>query len=456
MSLKKHVAIIGGGVSGLSLRYFLSKRFPHLKITLFEKEKSLGGCIHSYDEAGFFFEKGARIFKAGKSLDLLKLIGKLGLKKEILISDKRAAHRFIWTNDSFHLLSLRPMNFFSSPLMRTLFFALLKEWKQKKKEGDETIASFAKRRLGEDVTNLFFDPLTLGIYAGDIHKLSILSCYPTLKEFEKQEGSISKGILKKIFFQRKEAFPIQGMKTSSLFTLRKGVNQLISSLAAQGNGEIHLSSSVEKIIHRQKGVDIESQGRKWQVDHLFCALSAQGAKKLMEDFDIETSRFFQHLSPMSLSVIHLGFQKNVLKKRGFGYLIPSLEKEDILGVVFDSETFPEQNKKDPQTRLSVMIKESPFNASFGLSKEKRIELAIQKVRKHLKIDELPCTQRVSDYKKAIPQFFVGHEKRVLFLRSYLNIHYPKLTFLGNYLEGISVSDCISLAEKISTSFALYP
>ena len=275
MSMRKHVAILGGGISGMSLRYFLAKRFPHFKITLFEKKEHLGGCLDSYEEAGFFFEKGARTFKAGKSLDLLRLITKLGLEKEIIISDKQAARRFIWTDHALH-----PITLFSSSIIGPLFLAFLKEWKQKKKEGDETIASFAKRRLGKEVTRLLIDPLTLGIYAGDIHKLSVLSCYPTLKKFEEQEGSISKGLLKKIFSRKKQAFPVQDMSPSSLFTLRQGVSQIVTFLATQGRGDIYLSSPVEEIVYKQKGIEIKSRGKIWQVDHLFCALSARGAKSL--------------------------------------------------------------------------------------------------------------------------------------------------------------------------------
>ena len=40
--------------------------------------------------------------------------------------------------------------------------------------------------------------------------------------------------------------------------------------------------------------------------------------------------------------------------QGFGYLVPSSEPSKILGVVFDSSTFPELDRSDqPSTRLSV-------------------------------------------------------------------------------------------------------
>ena len=173
----------------------------------------------------------------------------------------------------------------------------------------------------------------------------------------------------------------------------------------------------------------------------------------MQNFDREISRFFKRLAPINLSVVHLGFQKNVLKKKGFGYLIPSLEKEAILGVIFDSQVFPQQSKKEGQTRLSVIIKEPSVCSNDLLSKEERINLAVRKVQNHLKINDWPCLQKVINYPEALPQFFVGHEKKVAFLQAYLKTHYPRLTFLGNYLEGISVSDCIALAEKIALSFS---
>ena len=55
-------AILGGGLSGLSTAYYLSRALPPShKIVLLEKSKRFGGWIHTFrHESGISFEAGPR------------------------------------------------------------------------------------------------------------------------------------------------------------------------------------------------------------------------------------------------------------------------------------------------------------------------------------------------------------------------------------------------------------
>ena len=98
------IVIIGGGISGLTARYRLSKRYPRAEIVLYEKSSRIGGCIGSA-EGPYFFESGPRTIKASRSRELLQLIEELDLQSEILYSSPHARKRFLCVNGKLRSLS---------------------------------------------------------------------------------------------------------------------------------------------------------------------------------------------------------------------------------------------------------------------------------------------------------------------------------------------------------------
>ncbi|MDN3508570.1 MAG: protoporphyrinogen oxidase [Candidatus Neptunochlamydia sp.] len=400
----KKIVIAGGGISGLAVRYYLSKKHPNAEIVLFEKSDRLGGCIESCSFP-FFFERGPRTFKASRAEALLNLIDEVDLSDEILYSSKQSSRRFLWKGGKLQALS--PF----SPLVFPLIPALLKEWRQPyPSDEDETIATFVSRRLGNYAADTFFDPLTLGIFAGDIHKLSISACFPELKAMERDYSSITRAFFKK---KRKK-------KRKGLFTLRGGLQTLIDRLVEKGRGEIHLNTPLTTLDEEER---------------VILALSSQGMKGLFAKDEI-AQEFLGSLEEVSLSVVNVAYSKDILKKKGFGYLIPSSEKENILGVVFDSAIFPLQNQTNDETRLTVMLRDGG------------IETALEGLQRHLGIESAPSNAHLKVWKNIIPQYGVGHLKCVQTFESHLKMSYPRVTCIGNYINGVSLNHCVSLATQV--------
>lgn len=61
---EKSYAVLGGGVTGLSAAYFLRRKFPHARVTVYEASKRLGGWVDSetvqVDGGKVLFEWGPR------------------------------------------------------------------------------------------------------------------------------------------------------------------------------------------------------------------------------------------------------------------------------------------------------------------------------------------------------------------------------------------------------------
>jgi oxygen-dependent protoporphyrinogen oxidase len=345
------ILILGGGITGLSAAWHALKKYPNAHITLLEKEGRLGGWIRTKREGGFLFEQGPRTFQHNRSPHLLKLLSELNLPIITSSPQKRyICHQGRLRSLSSFIPMLLPY------LVRELFLA-------PKKGGDESIYDFASRRFSPKIAELFFDPLTLGIYGGDIRKLSIRSCFPFLPKMEEEKGSIVRGMF---------SAPRGG--ASGLFTLKNGMETLIETLEKRLEVDFVLNCPVESIGETA----VEAGGSTWHADKIINALPLP-------------------FPAQSLYVVNVVFEGDVLLKKGYGYLIPTQEKSSLLGCIFDSSIFPEQSIRG-ETRLTAMVRPE---------EKEPLEAVLSAFAAHLGIRAKPIYSSTFLAKNAIPQFEVG-------------------------------------------------
>lgn len=403
-----NILVLGGGISGLSAAWYARKAHPHAKISLLEKGPRLGGWIETVESEGSYFEMGPRTFVFSRSPNLLQLIEELGLKNKILISHPKAATRFLWNKGA-----LRKAQSFMPMLLRGL---ICEAFVPKKIVEDESIYDYASRRLGSKIAETLLDPMTLGIYSGDIRKLSLRSCFPFLHEWERDGRSVLRAL-------------IGSKKDGRLFTLKRGVGSLIDALEKQLDADIYLNCPVEAI--EKDGV--YAGGKFWAADKIISALPGQVLSRLTQsEFD---------LSSNSIWVVSFGFETDILKEKGFGYLIPSKEKESVLGMVWDSAIFPRE-ESGYQTIVTAMVR----NLGDQTWAEVETQSAIFRHLGHIDPPDFIETRLV---KEAIPQFVVGYAKRLAQFQSSVKERFPKLSVIGNYIDGVSVDACIRLSKDIS-------
>lgn len=401
------ILILGGGISGLSAAWYLRKKYPEAQISLLEKRARLGGVIETKKD--FLFESGPRIFPYEKSPCLLKLIEELGLKDEMIFSKKASGRRLI-----LHKNKLRSI----PSLFPIIVPALIREYflPSKIKE-DESIYDFAKRRFGIKMAEIFFDPLALGIYAGDIHKLSLRSCFPFLYELEKKYGSILKGMLLKKRSKENKRF----------FLLKKGMESLIEALHKQLSLDIHFNSEIESI--SKEGV--VAGGKFWEADWIISALPGPEIGRL--------TKGWLDFPAASLWVVHAAFPEGIFTKKGTSYLVPTKEGEELLGVIWDSSIFPQQER---HTRFTAFLRD-------GGDAARAKKLTLSSLRQHLGIIAEPLFLEAQHVKGAIPQFEVGYCERFARFQAFLNKEFPTLSIVGNYVDGSSVNYCIRTAQRLA-------
>jgi len=425
------IVILGGGISGLAAAWYLKQKTDR-KIVLLEKSPRLGGWIRSTSDKGFFFEHGPRSLRPNGGEETLRLIQTLGLEDQIVPGEKAAHERYLYFNHSLHKMPRSLGGLLTSPWIWPVVPPLLTEWtKPPTAKDDESIYQFISRRFNSTVANRLMDPMAKGIFAGDIHTLSMKSCFPGIYCLEHEAGSLTGGMWRKK--KKSEGDPLLSrMKAVSLYTLRDGLEILIEKLALKLNIEVRLASPVTKIDF-QSGIRVQTPFEKFQAEHVISALPAHALASLMPS---PLPEQLGSIFAKSLSVAHIGYHSSKLQHQGFGYLIPSTEGEKVLGMVWDSSAFPVQNQAPGQTRLTLMME------SGGE------ETVLSALKRHLGIAETPDYLNIFRASRAIPQYTVGHSQRVKDVKESLRRLSPNFHVIGNSFEGVSVNDCILQSQKL--------
>lgn len=145
-------------------------------------------------------------------------------------------------------------------------------------------------------------------------------------------------------------------------------------------------------------------------------------------------------------MVNLGYPENVLTRKGFGYIVSSKENDEMLGVVFNSNAFPQHSRHEKETRLTAKLKRT------DLSENEAVSIAISSIKKHLGIETPPQIATVIKARNAFPQMQVGYKDWMESVEKQIEKNHPRLKIVGNYLRGVGVNDCIATAKSVAESF----
>jgi len=417
---KKKILILGAGISGLSLAYYLSQSNRY-EVAVLEKSLRPGGWADTDTSTGYFFENGPRTFLAAKSLSLLTLAKEIGLEQEIVASEKDARGRWLWIDGELKKVPIWSLAFIK---------ALLTEWLVPRSIlSDETVWDFACRRFNSTVAHHLFDPMCIGIHAGDMHELSIRCCFPGFKLWEEKFGSLTKGF-----------FKTPRTRGPYLIGFRKGVSSFVTTLAQKIQGKMLYDQEVQRLSFLDDKVEAKTQHGLFQADVCFSALPCQVLGNLLSQPEL------LNIKLTGTTVVNFGYPQNVLNRKGFGYIVSSQENDEVLGVVFNSNAFPQHSQREGETRLTVKLRRT------DLSDAEAVEIALSALKKHLGIYSAPQVATVVKAKEAFPQMKVGYRDWIGSIEEKLEQNFPRLKLVGNYLSGVGVNDCIARAKSVSDTF----
>jgi oxygen-dependent protoporphyrinogen oxidase len=454
----KPVAIIGGGITGLTAAFRLQQK--NIPVTLYEASDRVGGVIQSFRHDGYLAEFGPNTLLE-TSPKVSALIDDLDLNSRRLYSDPTAKNRYVVRDRRLIKMPESPFGFIATPLFSPaakLRLLLEPFVRRSDRSREESVAEFVRRRLGLEFLNHAVDALVGGVYAGDPQKLSVPQAFPKLYALEQEYGSLIRG---QIFGarQRKRSGEVSKAHAKK-FSFDEGLQVLPEALCAELRGNVRLCSPVSALTQSGKAWNVQwrSDGSEVQTEHsaVVYAGTAFGLSKIEIDArgPVNVSSFANIHYPPVASVV-LGFRRQDIAHplEGFGMLIPRLEGFRILGSIFSSSLFPNRAPAGHVT-LTSYIGGARSPELARKSPEELFDVTLKDLRVLLHISGEPTFKHHVLFPQAIPQYNLGYEQ-FRNLMAEMESGAPGLFLAGHYRDGISVSDCIVSGEKIAGRITNY-
>ncbi|MBL7050461.1 MAG: protoporphyrinogen oxidase, partial [Nitrospira sp.] len=431
----KKIAIAGGGISGLSLAYLLKQKNPDIDVTVFESDSRPGGKVYSEKtKDGYLCEKGPNGFLDNKphTLELCKM-----LAIEPVRSNEKSKKRFILNNGILAPLPESPGSFIKSALLSPGGkLRLLLELTAVKGPQDETVADFIIRRLGQQALDKLIDPMCSGIYAGDPYNMSILSCFPRIKELEQQYGSLIKALYK-LKKERKKSSggEVSATPSGTLTSFFNGAQTITDALAASLKNSVKLSSGIKEISRQNNMYQLHTEVDTYDADVVVIATPGYAASQIIKNLDQSISELLGKITYPHLAVVCFGYSKEKVEHNldGFGFLVPSVEGRKILGTLWDSSVFPNR-ASEGKALLRSMIGGAKFPEMADLDDDKIASTVLDELRSIMGLKNEPDMIKVYRWQKAIPQYRLGHAALIDAVDAALT-KYPGLHLTGNSYRG---------------------
>ncbi len=437
------IAIVGGGISGLTTAFYLKHQNPSLEVDLYEKDSSLGGKMQTEKRGDFYFEIGTNGFLSNKP-DTLNLVQDSNAEHLLLKSNDLARLRFIY-KDSLEELPESPKAFATTKLLsfKGKVRVLLEPFmKVKTSNEDETLQSFGYRRVGKEMTDTFLDAMVAGIYASTPDIISVNSAFPLVVNLEREYGGLFAGMIKK---RKKSAGP-----GGILMSFKKGVSTFIDHLANQSKVNLHVNSPVTNLEKKDGKYILKTDEKEEIYDFVVLATPSFTSGELVKNIDDDLSKKLNFIEYSPISVVGFGYDEFPHDLKGFGLLTTSSAKLDILGVLWDSSIFTDRAENGKKS-VRVMIGGQRNRQNALKSDEELIAIAKEGIKKTMGVDCEPNETFVRRYKNGIPSYTLGHKNRIEQIFQALSKH-KGLYLNSNAYNGVALNDCVKnskeCAEKI--------
>lgn len=473
-----------------------------LQLTLYEAGPHVGGVIGTERRNGYLVERGADMFVTDKPAGV-NLCRRLGLADQLLSTDETFRRSLVLHKgkpvpvpEGFLLLSPARIG----PVLRSPLFSWAGKLRMaceyflppRKTEDDESLASFVRRRFGREVLERLIQPLVGGIYTADPEKLSMQATLARFVQMEREDGSLIRASRKRVASQRAGTPNASGARYGLFVSLKEGLQQLLDALLQRIesaatlalNTKVHAvrrqtsrpdtaggktdgtetsppatttpATSVGESSAESSGWQLElSDGSRVACDAVILAVPSYRAAELLAESAPALSRSLSEIEYASSAVVVSGhaLQDIAHPLEAFGLVVPACEERRILAVSFASRKFP---GRAPEGRilLRTFLGGALQPEILQHSDEELVQIVREELADIFGVQGEPDFMQVLRYPRAMPQYHVGHLRRVAQIEDELKTQ-PALQLAGNAYHGVGIPDCIhsgeTAAEKLWSS-----
>ena len=447
------IAILGGGITGLAAAWELKSNHPAIDWHLFEASSRLGGVLETVSHEGWLIEQSADNFLT-KIPSVVNLCQELGIQDQLLptAEDRRRAMvvrggHVLPVPEGFILMAPKKIGSIIASSVLSLRgkarLACEPFITAKKTDEDESVASFARRRLGQETLDRLVQPLVAGIYTADPEKLSLAA---TLPQFPRQEAEY--GSLWRANRQSKESGESldSGARYGLFMAPKGGMQQMINSLVeALPANQVSLNQPIttcKRTEHRSWLLIGENQRSLGEYDGLICTIPSYHAATVVKNFDTELADMLIQIPYASASVVCFGVRDDQIKKPvdGFGFVVPAIENRSIIATSFSSYKFPGRTPEG-HTLIRTFVG-GALNPELAELEEGQLLFKVKnELRELIGLSGEPELAKVVRWPRRMPQYHVGHLDLVAKIE-HRQAEWNGLQLAGAAYRGVGVPQCV--------------
>jgi oxygen-dependent protoporphyrinogen oxidase len=452
----KRVAIIGGGVAGLSAAYALEQRRragAEVEYTLFESSSRLGGVVLTDRVDGCLIEAGPDSFLTEKpwAADLCRAVG---LGDALIGSNDAERKTYILKNGRLVAMPDGLMFMVPTRILPTVGSSLFsvgtklrmaREWfhPPQKMQGDESVASFVERHYGAEVVDYLADPLLTGVYGGEAAQLGVRAVLPRFAEMEAKHGSLGKAMI-----AARKNMGGKGPARALFTSMENGMQQMTDAVAATLPApSVCLNTRVQAVQRQDSGWVVSAGYGSDSFDAVILAMPASVAGALLGASAPQLAAELRGISYSSSVTVALGYGPEVRAglPAGFGFLVPRRENRRMLAATFVHNKFPHRAPED-RALLRCSLGGTRDEAVLSLPDDEILQIVRGELREILGLAAEPLFARVYKWNGAMAQYGVGHLDRMERVER-LRAEVPGLFLAGNGYRGIGVPDCVRTGRE---------
>jgi oxygen-dependent protoporphyrinogen oxidase len=450
------VVIVGGGISGLSAAYDLSK--AGIAATIVERRARLGGVIQTEYLHGCTLESGPDSYLGIKPA-AGELIREVGLGGDIIGSNDHLRVTYIWRGgrlvplpDGLMMMvptRLAPM--VASPLLGwgTKIKMGLEVFRKpaRRAPGDRSVAEFITDHYGRESLDYLAEPLLSGVYGGDPGRLSASSVLTRFVELENKYGSLTKGVLA----ERAKAAAHGGRSPGPLFnTLKGGLATLVGEIESCISGSTTVIHGEAEALEPGR---IRVNGEWVAASEVILACPAYEAAALVRSIDPALAGLLGQVDYSSSLTLSLGYDQATFGRelKGFGFLVPAKERRRLVACTWV------QNKFSHRVPCDKIVLRCFFGGAgdaevLGETDESIVAIAKDEILRILGVSAEPTFYSIARWPRSMAQYTVGHQQRLKEIETRAAAQ-PGLYLAGNAYYGIGIPDCIKTGREAARKIA---
>jgi oxygen-dependent protoporphyrinogen oxidase len=476
-----HVAIIGGGISGVAAAFFL--RDTPVRVTVFEGSPRLGGKLAISEVAGIAVDEGAEALLARRP-EGTGLIRDIGLGDELV--EPGTTSSAIWTRGELRPLPRRQFMGVPADLAELARSGIVSDEGARRagldlelpptdRAGDVPVGQFVAARLGQEVVDRLVDPLLGGVYAGLSAQLSFEATLPALAAASLRHRSLAEAAGSLLPAPPPGADGGAARKAAGVFTtLAAGLGTLPAAVADASGAVVRTGSAVRELARTTTGwrltVGSAAAPESVAADAVILALPARPAGRLLAGVHGAgaAAAALDEIPYASMAIVTLAYPRLAFPeppaRGGSGYLVPAVDGHAVKAVTFSTRKWPhlaggmvgaEPDDAGLAKAGSASARQLDIvRCSVGRLGEEELlqredaelaKLAAAELTEATGVRGDPVDWRVTRWGGALPQYMVGHLDRVASIRAAVAAQ-PGLAICGAAFDGVGIPACVATAR----------